>query len=60
MANVNDIKNLYLQDTQVSALYLGDVKLWPLDIPVGTTFNFDYTGEVQSTELPPGRYKSQC
>ena len=44
MANVNDIKNLYLQGTQVSALYLGDVKLWPLDIPVGTTFNFDYTG----------------
>ena len=56
MANVNDIKNLYLQDTQVSALYLGDVKLWP----AGTTFNFDYTGEVQSIELPPSRYKSQC
>lgn len=60
MANVNDIKNLYLQGTQVSALYLGDVKLWPLGIPVGTTFNSDYTGEVQSTELPPGRYKLQC
>ena len=58
MANVNDIKNLYLQDTQVSALYLGDVKLWPLDIRVGTTFNF--AGEVQSTELPPSRYKLQC
>ena len=53
MANVNDIKNLYLQGAQVSALYLGDVKLWP----VGTTFNFDYAGEVQSTALPPGRYK---
>ena len=60
MANINDIKNLYLQGTQVSALYLGDVKLWPLGIPVGTTFNFDYTGEVQSIELPPGRYKLQC
>ena len=58
MANVNDIKNLYLQDTQVSALYLGDVKLWPLDIPVVTTFNF--AGEVQSIELPPGRSKLQC
>ena len=60
MANVNDIKNLYLHGAQVSALYLGDVKLWPLGIPVGTTFNFDYTGTVQSIELPPGKYKLQC
>lgn len=60
MANVNDIKNLYLQGTQVSALYLGDIKLWPTGLPVGTVYNFDYTGDVQSVELPPGRYKLQC
>ncbi len=28
--------------------------------PVGTVFNFDYTGSVQQVTLPPGRYKLQC
>lgn len=28
--------------------------------PVGTVFNFDYTGTVQEVTLPPGRYKLQC
>lgn len=29
-------------------------------LPVGTTFDFDYTGTVQSIDLPEGRYKLQC
>lgn len=60
MANVNDIKNLYLQGTQASALYLGNTKLWPTGIPVGTVYNFAYTGTVQEITLPPGKYKLQC
>ena len=28
--------------------------------PVGTVFNFDYTGTVQEVTLPAGRYKLQC
>lgn len=28
--------------------------------PAGTVFNFDYTGTVQSVELPKGKYKLQC
>ena len=29
-------------------------------LPVGTTFDFNYTGTVQSIDLPKGRYKLQC
>ena len=29
-------------------------------LTVGTKFNFDYTGTVQSVELPKGKYKLQC
>lgn len=29
-------------------------------LPVGTTFNFPYTGTVQEVTLPKGRYKLQC
>lgn len=29
-------------------------------LPAGTTFKFDYTGAVQSVDLPAGRYKLQC
>ena len=60
MANVNDIKNLYLQGTQASALYLGSTKLWPTGLPIGTVYNFDYTGTVQEVTLPPGYYFLQC
>lgn len=28
--------------------------------PVGTVFNFDYTGKVQEVTLPAGQYKLQC
>nr|DAE18528.1 MAG TPA: Glycine rich protein [Myoviridae sp. ctgpD8] len=28
--------------------------------PVGTVFNFDYTGTVQEVTLPAGQYKLQC
>ncbi len=29
-------------------------------LPVGTTYNFDYTGTVQQVTLPPGKYRLQC
>ena len=29
-------------------------------IPVGTVYNFDYTGSVQEITLPKGKYKLQC
>lgn len=29
-------------------------------LAAGTTFKFDYTGAVQSVDLPAGRYKLQC
>ena len=29
-------------------------------LAAGTVFNFDYTGTVQSVELPKGKYKLQC
>lgn len=28
--------------------------------PVGTVFNFNYTGTIQEVTLPPGKYKLQC
>ena len=28
--------------------------------PVGTVFNYDYTGSVQQITLPKGKYKLQC
>lgn len=28
--------------------------------PIGTIFNYEYTGSVQQVTLPPGRYKLQC
>lgn len=28
--------------------------------PVGTIFNYEYTGSVQQVTLPPGKYKLQC
>lgn len=60
MANVNDIKNLYLQGIQASALYLGNTKLWPTGLPVGTVYDFSYTGTVQEVTLPSGYYFLQC
>lgn len=56
----SDISKLYLGNTEVKEVYLGSQKVWPVGLPVGTTFNFDYTGAVQSVELPAGKYKLQC
>ena len=56
----NDVNSLYLGSNEVSSLYFGSTQLWPVGLPVGTTFNFDYTGDVQSVTLPRGRYKLQC
>ena len=53
---------IYFGGTLVSEIYLGDTLIWPEDtgLPIGTTYNFDYTGTVQSVELPKGTYKLQC
>lgn len=37
-------------------VYLGGTKIWPRF----TVQNFPYTGDVQSCDLPAGRYKLQC
>lgn len=55
-----DIKTLFVGGAEVSAVYMGSEQVWPTGLPVGTVFNFDYTGTVQSVELPRGRYKLQC
>lgn len=44
----------------VSEIRLGSQLVWQPGLPIGTTFNFDYTGTVQSVELPRGKYKLQC
>ena len=55
-----DIKTLFVGGTEVSAVYMGSEQVWPVGLPVGTVFNFEYTGTVQSVELPRGKYKLQC
>ena len=55
-----DLQELFYGSQAVSAVYLGSTQVWPTGLPVGTTFNFKYTGNVQSVELPPGKYKLQC
>lgn len=55
-----DISTLFVGGTEVSAVYLGSEQVWPVGLPVGTVFNFEYTGTVQEVELPAGKYKLQC
>lgn len=55
-----DINTLFVGGTSVSAVYMESEQVWPVGLPVGTTFDFDYTGTVQSVELPKGKYKLQC
>lgn len=46
--------------TGVSKIYLGSQLVWSAGLPVGTVYDFDYTGSVQEITLPKGRYKLQC
>lgn len=55
-----DISSAYIGGASVKEIYLGGTKIWPLGLPSGTTFKFDYTGDVQSVDLPAGSYKLQC
>ena len=55
-----DVNNLFLGSNTVKAVYMGDTQIWPMGLAPGTTFNFEYTGSVQSVELPTGKYKLQC
>ena len=55
-----DMSSAYVGEANVKEIYLGGTKIWPLGLPSGTTFKFDYTGDVQSVYLPAGRYKLQC
>lgn len=55
-----DVGDFYLGSSKVSEIYLGSTQVWPVGLPVGTIFNFDYTGSVQEIELPKGKYKLQC
>ena len=56
----NDIETLYLGNEEVEEVYLGSELIWTAGLPIGQTFNFEYTGTVQEVTLPPGRYKLQC
>ena len=56
----SDIQKLYLGSSEVQEVYLGSTLVWSAGLPVGTTFDFGYTGNVQSVELPRGKYKLQC
>lgn len=55
-----DINTLFVGGSAVSAVYAGSEQVWPVGLPSGTVFNFEYTGDVQSVELPRGKYKLQC
>lgn len=44
----------------LSEIWVGNELIWQAGYPAGTVFNFDYTGTVQSIELPKGKYKLQC
>jgi hypothetical protein len=55
-----DINTLFVGGSAVSAAYAGSEQVWPVGLPSGTVFNFEYTGNVQSVELPRGKYKLQC
>ena len=44
----------------IAEIRLGSDLVWQAGLPVGTTYNFEYTGNVQSVELPKGKYKLQC
>lgn len=55
-----DINTLFVGGSAVSAAYVGSEQVWPIGLPSGTVFNFEYTGNVQSVELPRGKYKLQC
>lgn len=56
----SDIQKLYLGSSEVQKVYLGSTLVWSAGLPVGTTFDFEYTGSVQEITLPKGRYKLQC
>lgn len=60
--NFDDISDIYLGTTPVDQVYLGTELIWPKEtgLPIGTTFDFDYTGTVQSIDLPKGYYKLQA
>ena len=58
---ISDIQGLCFGAEDVKAAYIGSEQVWPVgSLPAGKTFDFDYTGTVQSIELPAGRYKLQC
>ena len=58
---ISDIQGLCFGAEDVKAAYIGSEQVWPVgSLPAGKTFDFDYTGTVQSVELPAGRYKLQC
>ena len=58
---LNNASYIYWGSSEVQELYLGGTLIWPpAGLDVGTVYNFDYTGSVQSIDLPRGYYKLQC
>lgn len=58
----SEISNVYWGSTPVREIYWESTKVWPVftGLEPGTTFKFNYTGNVQSVDLPAGKYKLQC
>ena len=55
-----NLNTLFIGASEVSMIYMGSTQIWPVGLPVGTTFDFEYTGTVQEVTLPKGKYKLQC
>lgn len=55
----NEIDIPYILE-DIQEIRVGSELVWQAGLPEGTTFNFEYTGAVQSVELPRGKYKLQC
>lgn len=58
--NFNDISNIYFGQYPISQVHFGENQIWPIGQSIGTTFDFNYTGTVQSINLPKGCYKLQA
>lgn len=62
ISNLSEVSGIYIGSTEIMKMYYGSQLVFEKQtgLPVGTTYNFSYTGDVQSKTLPAGRYKLQC
>lgn len=58
----NKISQIYFGNSKIKSIYKGSDLIYSsfpskIKIPAGTTYDFPYTGSVQSMDLPAGKYK---